>query len=118
MKSLEFYEVVRILDTPRTRDLKVVGRTGIVVGLPPHLLGLEDDGGTTNEADPGSAQYGVTIDSEGFALYRRELESTGERVQREALYDGSHIRVSVKGELVDEDSARTGSSRRGGDEPV
>ena len=98
LRPLEFYEVVEVLDSVETRALKIVGRRGLVTGLPPHLLGITDD---PPPSEPGADQYAVTVGDEGFAVARRHLHPVGERLSREALYDGSTIRVTVDGEIAD-----------------
>ncbi len=43
------------------------------------------------------------IGEESFALDLSEFEPTGDRVEREALYDGSSLRVSIDGQALDEE---------------
>lgn len=97
MRPLDFYEVVRIVDSPRTRDLDIVDREGIVTGVPPHLLGIEDD---PPPGDPAQDLYAVRVADDGYALARRDLQPTGRRLPRSARYNGSRLRVSVEGEPV------------------
>lgn len=97
MRPLEFYEVVRILDSERTRALGIANQRGIVDGLPPHLLDIQ---GEQSPDDTAEHQYGVAIGDVGYALYRTEIEPTGERVEAGALYDGSSIQVSPEGDLL------------------
>ncbi len=96
--ALEFYEVVEVLDSAETRSLNIVGRRGVVTGLPPHLLGITDD---SPPSEPGADQYAVTVGEDGFAVPRRDLHPTGQKLSREELYDGSTIRVTVEGEMAD-----------------
>ena len=87
MEPLGFFEVVRVLDSATTRRLGIVGRRGVVLGMPPHLVGIEDDYAVAQD----EAQYAVDIDAEGYALVRSDLEGTGEFVDREAFYPGDRL---------------------------
>lgn len=95
MRELGFYELVRVVDSHRTRELGVAGEVGVVIGVPPHLIGVEDDPAPSNDS---RHQYSISIRATGFALYRDEVEPTGEPVGRESLYDGGSMRVSVEGD--------------------
>ncbi len=101
MESLGFYEVVRILESETTRRLGIVGRSGVVLGVPPHLLGIDD------EYDVGhdKAQYAVDVGSEGYALVRADREGTGEFVAREAFYDGDRVFVEAQTDLPEDGEA-------------
>lgn len=98
MKPLEFYEVVEVLESAETRALGIVGRKGIVTGVPPHLLGITDD---PPPSEPGADRYAVTVGEDGITVARRDLHPTGQRLNRESLYDGSTIRVTVEGQMAD-----------------
>lgn len=89
-----------MLDSTKTRGLGVVGQRGVVTGLPPHLLGIDD---VPPAGDPGADQYTVALADEAVALSRRDLRPTGDRVNREAIYDGSSLRIDVDGEPVEFD---------------
>lgn len=88
-----------MLEEPLTRELQIANMRGIVTGVPPHLLGIEDE---TESGDRDEAQYSIEIGGDGYALARRYLEPTGERVDRGALYDGTSIGVDLAGNEVRE----------------
>lgn len=100
MRSADFYELVLVKETTRTQSLGVAGMRGIVTGVPPHYL---PDAEELNPGEQSVAQYAIQIGDRGFALYREEFEPLGEKVTREALYDGSILRVGPEREPVDDD---------------
>ena len=86
MSELDFYEIVRVLDTPATRELGVPNVSGVVVG----------------KAKDGSKNaYAVLIGDETYALHDPDVEGTGKKMDRDELYSGETIRVSVDGEIQD-----------------
>jgi Immunity protein 31 len=89
MVELDFYEVARVLDTPRTRNLGVTNTFGIV-------LGKAKEGSTTS--------YAVLIGDETYSLRDADLKPTGKKVRREEIYSGEHITVSLDGELLSRES--------------
>lgn len=98
MRPLHFYEVVEILDSPATRNLGLVGRYGVVTGVPPANLGIDEVGASS---DPGSAQYSVEVGDDGVAVALRDLRPTGDRVDERLFRSGTSIRVSVDGRIVE-----------------
>jgi len=93
-----FYEVVEILDSPVTRELGVAGERGVVAGVPPADVGIEDFSET---GDPGTAQYAVDVAGDGFAIALRDLRPTGTIADASAYETGDSIRVSLDGRLLD-----------------
>jgi hypothetical protein len=76
MRPLDFYEVVEMLDSPRTRRLGVAGRLGVVVGLPPYLVPAAEDAEPPGEY-VGDESYGVDIGDDGYSILRRDLRPIG-----------------------------------------
>ena len=77
--------------TPTTTDQEIAGLEGAVLG---HAV--EDDGEIVS--------YAVAIYERGgicWSVAPSDLEATGRHDRRERLYDGSSIRVSEDGELLD-----------------
>ena len=92
--------VVEVQSTPRTVQLGVAYRKGIIVGPVPSFpeVAQHRDG----DAMP-SDQLDVLVGARRITLSRSECVATGERVPLEALYyDGSSIRASAKFEFLDE----------------
>jgi len=85
MTELDFYEVVQVLDTKATRHLGVPNTFGVVLGK-------------AKEGEVSS--YAVLIGNETYALHDADVRRTGRKVQREEVYSGDRIRVSVHGELI------------------
>ena len=83
--SVDLFEVVRV--RPSAGDREVSGR-GTVLGR--------------TRDDDGTEFYAVFFDDMGETsmIARSDLAPTGERRPREDFYDGTHIRVSDKGELL------------------
>jgi hypothetical protein len=85
--AFDLYEVVSVEPPPAThlsgRSATVLGRSRSEDGTETYAL-LYDDEPETWMADGG------------------QLRSTGRRRRREDVYDGTSIRVSQKGELLDE----------------
>ena len=86
MSELDFYEIVRVLDTPATRELGVPNVSGVVVG---------------KAKDGSKNSYAVLIGDETYALHDPDVEGTGKKIDRVELYSGETIRVSVDGEILD-----------------
>ena len=97
-----FYDVVIVRRTEETERWGIAGKRGVVLGVP-------------DPDEPGEfADYAVSL-GPGIGNYmvrEDELVLTGERVEREAIYDGTSIRVTVEGEVVtddgDDESGRAG----------
>jgi hypothetical protein len=83
--ALEFYDVAEVLDTQTTRDLGVTKAFGIV-------LGKAREGAITS--------YAVLIADETYSLHDADLKPTGKRVQRDDIYGGEHIRISLDGQVL------------------
>jgi len=101
VEPLGFYEVVLVLESEATRRLGIAGQRGVVLGVPPDVLGIEDDYGVPLD----EAQYAVDVGIEGYALARQDLEGTGEFVAREAFYDGSRLSVQAEFYPPEDDEA-------------
>jgi hypothetical protein len=85
MTELDFYEVTQVLDTPTTRELGVPNTIGIVLG----------------KAKAGEVvSYAVLIGDETYSLHHADLRPTGQRVDREEIYGGEHIRISPDGKIL------------------
>ena len=93
MRPLEFYEIVEVLDNEATRHKGFAGRRGIVVAMAPHLLGIEDD---PPPSGPEDDIYTISFPDDSRSFCRHDLAPTGEKVKREALYDGTSIRVPAQ----------------------
>ena len=77
--SISYYDVVRIRSSPSTIAAGLNGRIGVVVGA----------------TDPFDAeQFAVLLNGETYMVDARDLESTGDRVGRAAIYGGETIRVA------------------------
>jgi hypothetical protein len=94
VSEIDFYEVVRVLDTPATRDLGVPNTVGIV-------LGKSKEGNIT-------VSYAVSIDGMTYSLHDADIEPTGRKVEREEIYTGQHIFISPEGEIVGGNSHSNG----------
>lgn len=69
-EALTFGDVVKVLVSPDTADLEVAGLTGLIAGVPPHLLGIKDD-----PPEPSNGgQYAVDIAGTVWALNRSQLQ--------------------------------------------
>jgi Immunity protein 31 len=62
MRKFDFHEVVTILDSPRGRELDIVGTTGIVTGV---------------SKGSDSFSYSVSVEDENYVLPESALEPTG-----------------------------------------
>jgi hypothetical protein len=78
------YCEVEILNTPETKEY--AGRKGVILG--------------TSEEDGILYGYGVWIDEEVVCFTPNQVEKTGVQFNEEDFYDGTHISVSVDGELT------------------
>jgi hypothetical protein len=87
----EYYEVVRVRTTPTTTDEEIAGFEGAVLGK-----AVEDDGQIVS--------YAVAIYERGgicWSVAPSDVEATGRHDRRESFYDGTSIRVSKDGEVLD-----------------
>ena len=86
MAHFEFYEVVRVRGTDKTRRRGIAGKEGAIIGI------SEEDG----SASP--VYYSVYIEDEDEAAYLAEedLESCGRFVPPESIHDGTSIRVPAQ----------------------
>ena len=79
MDRLPWYSVVRILPAARTAAAGVDGREGVIVGV----------------SESGShVEYGVLVGGEVWMVDGSDVAPTGEVLSRDALYDGSSVRVA------------------------
>ena len=81
MPSFDFDSVVRILVSSDTRGLGVAGKFGVVVG---HSGGQEGD------------TFAVLVDDETYMIREFDLESTGEVLERGAIYRGESLGVPAE----------------------
>lgn len=91
-----YYEIVRVLATPATTGEHIAGLEGAVLGI-----AAEDDGEIVS--------YAVSIyerDGICWSLAPTDLEPTGRHDRHENFCDGTSIRVSEQGELLDPPPAR------------
>jgi hypothetical protein len=91
--SPTFYDVVVIHPTEATKRLGINGRRGVVVGV------------AEPEAEGESRGFAVAIGGETYMVMDGDLSATGDRVEREAIYDGTSLRVTVEGEPAAKDSS-------------
>jgi hypothetical protein len=87
----EYYEVVRVRTTPATTDKDIAGLEGAVLGK-----AVEDDGEIVSYAVAIYERDGIC-----WSVAPSDLEATGRHDRRESFYDGTSIRVSEDGELLD-----------------
>ena len=87
-----FYEIVEVRDTVRTRDQRIAGKAGMVLGI------AEPD-----SAD-GTITYAVQLDgsSDAWSVDERDLVGTGEFAGRDEYYSGDSIRVTQSGEALED----------------
>ena len=85
------YEIVRLRDTAGNRSKGVAGQEGAVLGI-----SRPEEGA----AEPG---YAVWLDEVGRCCWfeQRDVERTGRATRHEDFYDGTSIRVSSRGEVLD-----------------
>lgn len=69
-EPLTFGDVVKVLISPDTERLEIAGSTGLIAGVPPHVLGIEDD--PPEPCDRG--QFAVDIAGMCWALNRSQLQ--------------------------------------------
>ena len=83
---------VTIRDSQETRALRIAGAVGVVLGI---------------SESSQDRWYSVMVDSydESFFLAGTDLRATGRRRSAEEFYDGSSIRVSQRGHLLQNDGA-------------
>jgi len=75
-----FFEVVRIVDSVETQALGIASEHGVVVGMPPHVLGIEDTPVLTEENE---GQYAVDVAGVVYALGFDAFTATGRMLPRE-----------------------------------
>jgi hypothetical protein len=85
------FEVVRILESPATRHLGIAGLIGIILGV------------SAEEAEGIPLNYAVKVDSLGqsFMVSGDDLVAIGQQVPAVDIYDGTSIRVTEKGEVIE-----------------
>jgi hypothetical protein len=87
----DFFEVVRVRATPKTISDGIAGLEGAILGK-----AAEDDGPVVGYAVSLYERRGET-----WSLEPDELEPTGRHDRRESFYDGTSVKVSARGELVE-----------------
>jgi hypothetical protein len=88
--AFDYFEIVRVRPTPSDRASEIAGLEGAVLGI------SEDEGRIVS--------YAISIyDRDGmcWSVDPADLEATGRHDRRESFYDGSSLRVSVRGEVLD-----------------
>ncbi|MGH9151748.1 MAG: hypothetical protein ACRD03_05025 [Acidimicrobiales bacterium] len=90
MTAPTFYDVVVIHRTEATERLGIGDKRGVVVGI------------AEPEAEGETRGFAVAIGAETYMVQDGDLSLTGERVEREAVYDGSSLHVTVEGEPADD----------------
>ena len=93
MSRPTFFDVVVVPWTEETERWGISGQRGVVLGAP------DPDG-----RQPVAA-FAVLLGDETYMVREDELVLTGERVEREAIYDGSSLRVTVEGEVATDDES-------------
>lgn len=88
-KKFKNFEIVRVLHTPETEHLGIAGLDAVVLG--------------ESEYEDGTGwAYGLYWpDRDGCMVEQDALAHTGKHVDRSAVYDGTHIKVSMDGELLE-----------------
>lgn len=76
---IDFYAIVEILESPSTRVLGIVGKTGVVLGVASCPLGVT---------------YAVSIDGEGDTVNETDLLDTGIKSRREDHVSGERLPVA------------------------
>jgi hypothetical protein len=92
MSSLTHFDIVIVADTRQMREREVASSRGVIVGISP------------GEHDEDAPAYAVKLDGLGTTvmLSARDLLPTGKRARREDIYDGSSIRVSPIGRVLED----------------
>lgn len=78
MSEICFYEIVDVLASGHTAGLGIANARGIVVGM---------------AEEAGKKTFAVLVADRTFSVEETDLSSTGERVEREAIYGGETVRV-------------------------
>lgn len=83
------FEVVRIRTSNFTRELEIAGTEGVILGV--------------SQEGEGPIHYAVSIFGldRGVMVAEEDIEPTGRRVAEEDIYDGTSIRVTDEGRLVE-----------------
>jgi Immunity protein 31 len=89
MSRFGHYDIVAISDSERMRKLGIGAKSGVVIGV------------SEPEEPEDDHIYAVLVDEITYMVPEHDLQSTGERVSRDTIYDGSTIGVTVDGNLVD-----------------
>ena len=86
--KFDFYEKV-VVASARPELEPITGKLGAILGRA--------------QNDDGKWSYAIHVygEDEGWSVYEAELHSTGEFDRRETFYDGTSIRVSEDGELLE-----------------
>jgi hypothetical protein len=92
--TFEYVEIVRVRATDATTRDGIAGLDGAVLGI-----SAEDDGEIVGLPSRSYERAGGS-----WMLQPADLEGTGRHDRRETFYDGSSIRVSQAGEIVDHPS--------------
>jgi hypothetical protein len=86
--DFDFYELVRVAQNAETIAHGVANEVGPVLGI-------------TDPDDQQHRWYAVMIHDSTHMFASDDLVSTGERIKREDVYDGTSVRVSQEGHVVD-----------------
>jgi hypothetical protein len=88
MARFEFYEIVRITTSDKTKELGVAGDEGAILGM-------------AEEPESG-IWYTVLVGEQTYSIAEDELQPTGRSVTRDDLYDGSSLRATMRGDIIEE----------------
>jgi hypothetical protein len=90
-EHIEMFDVVKILQLPRTIELEVADGQGVVVGV--------------SEAETAGSEDAFAVLVDGIdrtvMLWRTEIRGIGRRIDPGDLYDGSSVRVDRHGRVGD-----------------
>ncbi|WP_165970212.1 Imm31 family immunity protein [Nonomuraea terrae] len=78
MSEIDFYEIVRVLNTDDSAALGVGNTHGVVVGI---------------SEEAGERKYAVLIGGTTYILGPSDLAQTGKKVDRETIYGGDIAHV-------------------------
>ena len=99
--KFDFYEKVRVVSISPSKA-QIVGEIGAILGK------------ANNEHGEWSYAVHIYRDKISWQCTENELESTGEFDKRESFYDGSSIRVSSRGQVLQQGAAQHGVPQKMG----
>jgi hypothetical protein len=102
--DIAFYEVVFVGDTDTMRKFGIAGSIGVVVGMPPHLLQIEDQ----PPLDGEEGQFAVDVQGTVYAIEAQDLIPTGQVLSRERYVSGEKLEVQPERYEIAEESESDG----------